>query len=192
MFGAILEFIAHLNRAWQVPNSVFSFRIFGVSSFEALIFYAPMTLFILVLYEHFFDKDINHRLSPNILYAVLPGLLTYATILMIYFSNPSGLIFSHSYLKMGLAAIAPLALQIILKPRLIPKYCKLALLIFPIFFITELIGIKFNYWLFPGSEYLGKVTFLGQTFPVEEIIFWMLLYPAAIACYYEEFIDDNK
>lgn len=73
LFGAILEFVAHLTLAWQVPNSVFQSRIFGVSSFEALIFYAPMTLLILVFYEHFFDKDINHRISPNIWYAIVPG-----------------------------------------------------------------------------------------------------------------------
>lgn len=93
---------------------------------------------------------------------------------------------------MGLAAIVPLMYQIIQKPRLLLKYGQLAVSLFLGFFIAELVGVKFGYWIFPGDDYLGRVTFFGQTFPVEEIIFWMLLYPAAIASYYEWYIDDQK
>lgn len=93
---------------------------------------------------------------------------------------------------MGLAAIVPLVWQVIKKPKLLQKYWKLAVPISLVFFVAELIGVKFGYWIFPGNDYLSKITLLNQTFPVEEIIFWMLLYPAAIASYYEWYIDDQK
>ena len=42
------------------------------------------------------------------------------------------------------------------------------------------------------NRYMGMVTYFGRTFPIEEIIFWILLYPPTIVSYYEEFIDDKK
>src|SRR3989344_7005260 len=39
LFGTILEFIAHITLAWQVPNTIFQFRILGASTFEALLGY---------------------------------------------------------------------------------------------------------------------------------------------------------
>lgn len=192
LFGAILEFIAHVTLAWQVPNTIFPFRILGASTMEALLGYIPMTCLVLIFYEHFFDKDINHKISPHIWQAITPSLLAGGLIIIIYLINPSRLIFSDPYLKMGLAAIIPVVWQLTRSPRLIVKYIKLTASLFFVFFVFEVIAVRFNYWIFPGNEYLGHVTYFGQTFPVEEIIFWMLLYPATIASYYERFVDDNK
>jgi len=192
LFGAILEFIAHITLAWQVPNTIFQFRILGASTFEALLGYMPMTLLILIFYEHFFDEDINHKISPHIWFAIIPAILVMMLITVIYLTNPSRLIFSHPYLKMGIVAIIPMVWQIVKRPPLLLKYLKLSASLFFVFFIFEIVGVTFNYWIFPGNNYLGLVTYFGRTFPVEEIIFWMLLYPATIASYYEKFIDDER
>ena len=192
LFGAILEFIAHITLAWQVPDTIFPFRILGASTLEGLIGYIPMTLLVLIFYEHFFDKDINHKISPHIWFAIIPALLAIILITFTYFTNPSRLMFSHPYLKMGLAAIIPMVWQIAKRPALLPKYLKLSASLFFVFFTFEIVGVTFNYWIFPGTDYLSWVTYFGRTFPVEEIIFWMLLYPPTIVSYYEKFIDDEK
>ncbi|OGM99696.1 MAG: hypothetical protein A3B91_01490 [Candidatus Yanofskybacteria bacterium RIFCSPHIGHO2_02_FULL_41_29] len=192
LFGVILEFIAHVTLAWQVPNTIFPFRILGASTIEGLIGYIPMTLLVLVFYEHFFDEDISHKISPRIWSAIIPAILAIVLITFIYLTNPSRLMFSHPYLKIGLAAIIPMIWQITRKPSLLLKYLKLSASLFFVFFIFEIVGVTFNYWIFPGNNYMGMVTYLGRTFPVEEIIFWMLLYPPTIVSYYEKFIDDEK
>ena len=76
------------------------------------------------------------------------------------------------------------------KKVLFLRYINLAFSLFILFFIVEVIGVMFGYWYFPGTDYLGLITIFNQTFPIEEIIFWMFFYPATIASYYEEFIDD--
>src|SRR3989344_1363424 len=116
LFGVILEFIAHITLAWQVPNTIFPFRILGASTFEALIGYMPMTLLVLIFYEHFFDEDINHKISPHIWFAIIPAILAMLLITFIYLTDPSRLIFSHPYLKMGVAAIIPMVWQIVKHP----------------------------------------------------------------------------
>ena len=83
-------------------------------------------------------------------------------------------------------------IQIARSPKLFSKYAKLAVSLFFVFFVFEFVGVTFNYWIFPGHDYLGMVNVFGRTFPLEEIIFWMFFYPATIAAYYEEFVDDKK
>lgn len=192
LFGSILEFFAHVTHTWIVPSTLFPFRILGLVTIESFLGYVCMTLYVLVFYEHFFDKDKNHRISPHIWVAIIPALLAWVVIVFLHYTNPSKLFFTHAYLKMGIAATIPLVLQIIRRPKLIFKYAPFAVSLFFIIFSWEIVGLKFNYWTFPGTDYLATVSFFGQHFPIEEIIFWMLLYPATIASYYERFIDDGK
>ena len=78
------------------------------------------------------------------------------------------------------------------RPDLFRKYSMIAVSMFFLFFIFEIVGVAFGYWYFPGSQYIGTVTVFRSTFPIEEIIFWMFFYPATIVSYYETFIDDMK
>ncbi len=192
LFGSLLEFFAHTTQTWIVPTTRFPFRVLGFDTIESLFGYIFMTAYVLTFYEHFFDKDKNHRISPHIWVAIIPAILAWLVVVCLYFLDPSRLYFSHAYLKMGLAAVIPLILQVIQSPKLLRKYIPFALSLFFIIFTWEVVGLTFQYWTFPGRDYLGMVTAFGQRFPVEEIIFWMLLYPATIASYYERFVDDGK
>jgi hypothetical protein len=192
LFGSILEYVAHVTGAWQVPETVFPFRILGASTFEAFIGYIPMTLFVLVFYEHFFDQNIKHKVSPHIRRAVIPALLVWGLIIFMHFTDPSRLIFSHAYVKMGLVAIIPTIVQSVRSPRLFAKYAKLSVSLFFIFLILEIIGVHSGFWTYAETGYIGMATILGATFPIEEIIFWCFFFPATIAAYYEEFVDDGR
>ena len=192
LFGSILEVFAHVTNTWVVPSTLFPFRVWGLGSMEAFIGYILMTSYIFVFYEHFFDKDRNHRISPHIWYAIIPAILVWILIIVLHYINPSRLFFTHAYLKMATVAILPLILQLLKSPKLLLKYIPLAASLFFVIFAWEIVGLTFHYWLFPGKDYLGRVSYFGQGFPIEEVIFWMLLYPATIASYYERFIDDEK
>jgi len=93
---------------------------------------------------------------------------------------------------LGVLAIIIPIFHCIKRPVLFKKYAMLAVCLFLFLLVVEIIGVAFGYWYFPGSQYIGTVTIFGQHFPLEEIIFWMFFYPATIASYYENFIDDMK
>lgn len=191
LFGFILEFIANVNRVWQEPT-IFIHRVLGVVSWESILFYPVMTIFILVFYEHFLDKDITKKISNNIWIATYPAILMIAYLIIVYTIKPIFLHLPYAYVIMGICAIIIPITHCIKKPLLFHKYSIMAVTMFLIFFSFEIVGVYFKYWYFPGSEYIGTVTAFKQTFPVEEIIFWMFLYPATIASYYETFIDDMR
>jgi len=62
---------------------------------------------------------------------------------------------------------------------------------FFVWFLAEIVVLKTAGWTFPG-QYIGMVTILGVTFPLEELFFWMLWYSVTIISYYEFFLDDQK
>lgn len=191
LFGFILEFMANINNVWQEPT-IFAYRVLNVVSWESILFYPIMTIFILVFYEHFFDKDITKKISYNIWIAATPALLVIMYLVVSYTLFPSILHLPYTYIIMGACAIVIPIIHCVKKPELFRKYSMVAVTMFLLFFVFEVVGVYFGYWYFPGIEYIGTVTAFGQTFPIEEVIFWMFLYPATIASYYETFIDDMR
>ena len=156
-----------------------------------------MTIFVLVFYEHFFDNDAHHKISPHIWRAIIPAIVVVIMVIIFHFidlplSGWLGLKYGNAYIKMGILAITPMIVQLIRFPKLFSKYAMLSVSLFWVFLLLEIVGVSLNYWIFPGKDYIGTVTAFGKTFPLEEIIFWMFLYPPTIAAYYEKCIDDEK
>lgn len=58
-FGLIFNVIASANRAWDELSSqlIFSYRIFGFWPTDEPIWFFLWALFIIVFYEHFYDKE---------------------------------------------------------------------------------------------------------------------------------------
>ena len=56
--------------------------------------------------------------------------------------------------------------------------------------LYEITAMKLGWWSFPG-EYIGLVTIL-ETFPIEEFIFWILLFAMAVLTFFEYTEDDEK
>ncbi len=72
------------------------------------------------------------------------------------------------------------------------------LLIMTVYFVyfnllQELIGLGAGYWSFPNPDVvLGYVSIFHYTFPIEELVFWIILAAPTAASYYELFADDLK
>ena len=43
----------------------------------------------------------------------------------------------------------------------------------------ELTADVLGFWAFPSDQYLGMLHMLGQSFPIEEFLEWMIFFPAA-------------
>ncbi len=192
LFGFIFDFIQQANGVWSVPRLFIPGRLFGFWPVENLFGYAFMTLFILVFYEHFLDTSESPRLAKRHSRLFLFSLTIAALIIIAYATRPSSLIFSHAYLYGGLAAITFPILFSIHNPKILPKFAQLAVFFFFVWLLLEIIGVRLGNWVFPNHGFIGYATIFGATFPIEEVLFWMMWYPATVVAYYEYFIDDGK
>ena len=43
----------------------------------------------------------------------------------------------------------------------------------------EITANMLGFWTFPSAEYIGRVNLLGQSFPIEEFLAWMIFFPSA-------------
>ncbi len=191
IFGFIFEFIAEYNLAYSVVSVVSEFKILGVLPVDNILGHMMMTLFTIVFYVHFIDREVNKNISKRIILALLPAALAIAFILLAFNFQPNLIELSRPYLFMGLAAIVPTLLLGIRRPGHIKNMLKTAIYFFFLYLVIEILAVKFNYWIYPGDNYVGWVTIFDVSFPFEELFFWMMFYAATLVAYYEIFIDIN-
>lgn len=192
LFGFMFEFLAEYNKAYSVVSTLFPFKLLGVLPIDNVLGHMMMTMYTIVFYEHFIDREKHHAISKNFLHALLPAVFAIGTMLLLFFLHPSTLRIGHPYLYMGLAAIvAPIYLGFE-RPEFIKNMALTAIYFFFFYFIAEFFAVRYQYWIYPGNNYVGWVTILGVTFPFEELFFWMMFYAATLVSYYELFIDDHS
>lgn len=189
IFGFIFEFVMEYNRAYSVVSTLFPFKVFGVMPIDNVLGHMMMTCLTVTFYEHFIDREKHHSISKNLWHAVLPGVAAVAIIIITFFVKPDVLTMRYPYLYGGIAAIsAPLYLAY-KRPQFIRNMAETAAYFFFFYFIIELFAVNLKYWIYPGNNYIGWVTFMNITFPFEELFFWMLFYAATLVSYYELFVD---
>jgi hypothetical protein len=189
--GFAFDLVQTFNKSWIMIGLVFPYKFFGLLPLDNLIGWGLMALSILVFYEHFIDDEKNKKISKNLKYAVLifsAGLLACAGL---YLTFPQAITISYAYLIGGLIAIIFPLLFSLNKKRFLEKALKLSVFFFFVWLFAELICLKYGGWIFPG-QYIGTVSLLGLSFPIEELFFWMMCYSATTVAYYEFFIDDKK
>jgi len=190
----IVDYIAHLTKTWLLHDSILPFRFFNYVPLEDWIWAVFYIYFIVIFYEYFLDKDVKVQAwHKNMKYLVMGLLIAFVLFLSALILNPKYLNIPYFYLTMGLTVILLPILLILLKfPKLTAKFFKTGAYFFYLVFIYEITGLKLDLWSFPGTEFIGWVTFLGVSFPIEEFVFWIMLGSMAALSYYEFFDDDRK
>jgi hypothetical protein len=190
IFGFIFEFIAEHSQAYHVTSTLFQFQILGVLPIDNVLGHMMMTMLTVIFYEHFVDRLTNSRISKNIFLALIPGACALLTILILYKTNnlPS---VQYPYLWMGLAAIVSPILLSIKRPQFFKNMAVTAVYFFFLYFLVEIIAVSYSWWIYPGT-YIGWVHVATISFPIEELLFWMLFYAATLVSFYEWFIDIHE
>lgn len=194
--GFILDFILSLNKAWDELSHqlIINYRLFGVLPLDEPIWFFLLVLYVLTFYEHFLDKKGGEKLTKKMLPLGLGALSGIIIILLFFFLLPAILKFSYAYFItafLGSFLFFGLARKDILDPNLYYRYSKATAFFFLLYLVYELVAIKNGQWFFPG-QYIGGVQFFGLQFPIEELIFWMVLSTPLILATYEKFIDDES
>ena len=192
-FGFIFDVVLSANNAWNEVTSqlVFNYRIFGFWPADEPIWFILWALFIIVFYEHFYEKDRKDKLSKKYKYILTPALIVLFLVLTTAFFNKKLLLFPYTYFILALPTLIPIVYVLEKRPNLIIKFIKTSIFFFMLYLVYELTAVKLGQWYFPG-EYIGQVKLLGIQFPFEELFFWMTLSSFAVLSIYEGFVDNNR
>jgi len=190
----MIDYIAHLTNIWVIPYSILPFRLFGSVTLEVILWAIFNFYFVIMFYEYFLDKHFTKRLlNPKIKYLILAILIIFLIFIIFLFNATDLLKIPYFYLWFGIILILiPIINQLLSYPALTTKLFKTAAYFFYLTFIYEVTGLTLGWWAFPGTEFIGWVSILWASFPIEEIVFWCILFAMAILSYYEFFEDDEK
>lgn len=189
----IFELVAYGDNSWAVPTSVFPWRLFGFIPIEDLLWQFLTVYTLLIFYEHFCNRHFLPDISKRIrvmLWILYPAMLV---VMFTFLANSTLLQIPYAFLWLGLVFFPVPAIMFLVKHRsFFSSFLKVQLFFLYIHLLFELIGLKLGHWTFPGVHYIGWVSVLGQSFPVEELIFVMLIGAFAACAYYEYFTDTKN
>ncbi len=194
--SVIVDYLAHLSGSWAMNHSSswLGYQIFGFTSVEQVLWAALFSYLIIMFYEYFFDQEVDRTaLAPGMRRLIISTALTIGLFFLVLGFNPELLNIDYFYLRSGLIlTLLPIVLVFMFLPRLSGKFLKTAAYFTIVNLIYELTALRLDQWSFPGKQFIGRVTLLGQTFPLEELFFFISLSAMALLCYYEVFDDDQK
>ena len=188
----LVELVAYWDQAWTIPQSLFPLRLFGFSPIENYLWQFLTVYTILIFYEHFCNPKFQPGISKKIkIMSAIIYPLTFIAIILFAFKSPL-LHISYPYFWFCIPFfVVPIVLFLAKYPAYFSSFLKVQLFFLYIHTLFEIIGVKFNHWIYSSEHYIGWVTFLGQRFPTEEFVFVMLLGAFASCSYYEFFTNKN-
>ena len=185
----VIDSLSIHNKSWDAPT-IFP-RIFGLAVVEDIIFGFLLVYQIILFYEYFFDKGSKEIINSKMKYFV--GLLLLIFSIFVFFLRFNSLRIPYFYFWSGLVLLVfPTILFLYFKKKMIRKFVKTGLYFFVLSLIFEMTGLYLKQWHFLGNEFIALITIFSYTFPIEEFIYWFILFAIAILSYFEFFDDDMK
>ncbi len=190
--GIIIDYFAIKDKSWYVPNTVFSFRLLGIIPLEDLIWGFLLVYAIISFYEYFLDKKTKEKENKYLKHFAMALFSILIFLIILFFTYPS-LTIPYFYFWSGLfLVLIPTILFLSFNPKFLPRYIKVSVYFFGLFFLFEITGLQLNQWEFPGENFIGSITLFKYQFPLEEFLFFISLISVAILSYYEFFADDKN
>jgi len=190
-----IDYVAQKSGSWEMyPNSILPFKFFEIVTFEQILWAFLSIYFIILFYEHFFHKEVvKNNYNPKMNYFMILLTLAMLSFSFFYATNPKFLKVPYFYLSWGIILLLiPFLLQLFAYPKTTQKMFLVMAYFFYFNFIYEVTALKLGWWTFPGQEFIGYVKLFGVSFPLEELLFWMILFAGAVLSYYEYFDEDEK
>jgi hypothetical protein len=172
---------------------VSSWQWVGIS-FESILFSLVHTLYLLVLYEFFFDDG---RGGQSLKRHVLPVMCFLTALCLTFLYLFVVLIVSYAFVWMLVALLGVLFVTLTLAhPRglrvLLPKVALFAFFTGPLSMSIELVAILRGSQIFAfSSEYIGELHIGSAAVPYEQLTL-LFIWPFILALVYELFIDDAR
>jgi hypothetical protein len=192
---AIIQIYAYKSGLWY-ELSPLSLPVFGGAPFETYIFSVLHILYLILLYEYFFDDGLSAKRTKisarglgilGIVYAIVLGIIyTDSTILVSY---PFAFLLAF---MSSLFAVIILVRESMPKLALFKKAGLFAFATLPLSLIYEWILLENRIRLFANvNEYVAYFEWNHQVVPVEQFLL-LLIVPFGLVMLYEMFIDDSR
>lgn len=187
----IVDTLAVLDQSWYIPHTVFPSRLFGVVAYEQFIWCFVFVYAIVMTHEHFIHKSRHEVIDRRMKYILWPLLVAVIAYLTVMVAKPAALRIPYAYLWFGVVLLLlPAVTMARVFPRLMSKYAKITAYFFYLSMIYELTALQLDHWRFPGTNFVGWTEIGPYRFPLEELVFWMLLGAVGVMSFFDFFDND--
>jgi hypothetical protein len=192
----MLEGIAHIYGIWYTLG-VDELRIFGLIPVEVIFASVIQTLFLALLYEFIFDDGIYTTSSARVRFtAFCVFVLSVLGLIGIHQYLLQGIFFTHSYIWILFILIASsfatLAVHKALTMHFFNRLFAFSLIASIPLLVNLFVSVANTHKVFAHvNDYLYTFMFLGNTFPLEEILLALTM-SLFVATFYELYLDDAK
>lgn len=192
ILGFSFDFVAEFNGAWGWDaDFALPVYLFGIVSLDVLVWFFLWVFLVIAFYEYFIENDRLTRISPRAWRVALGGVALAASVVGIWKIAPQFLILEYAYAQLGALTFIVCALLLYRNPRLFWKVSRVVPFFVFMYLAYEVTALSMGLWTFPGA-YLGSIALGHISFPIEELIVWIISSSAVVATYYEYCIDDER
>jgi len=189
-FIIAIDCMANINLQWIVPDSIIELRFFRYVAIEVILWAVLNIYFVIVFYEYFTDNKKKKAWNSRSLRFSFIIVVLFTVFTLLYLYAPHILKFSYFYLWWGtLLLFVPLLVRLATNPDVILDYLKVGLYFFLVTLTYEIAALQLEWWDFPGTNFIGWISLMGVRFPLEELIFWIILFSMAVLAHYEYFYE---
>lgn len=191
--GMSWNLVAEQTNAWTTHYTFSPFNILFVGKMPLgeFVWGFLILFYTIIFYEHFLDDERKKRLSPRSTLALGVGMVSFFLTSSLLVNAPEQIHLQYSYLILGILICIPLVLLLWADLKLLLKVFYLSIFFFLLNLTFEITAIAHNQWGFPGN-YIGTVRILAVNFPIEEMVFWIVLATPSLILCYEFLFDDGK
>jgi len=189
-FTIVINHICIISDAWRMNTLLPLNGAPTLMSIDDFLWGFLYVYSIYIFYIHFFRNGKPPVMDKNTVLFSLCMLPMLAIFFIIDFINPELFQISYSYVVFGISmCVIPLLITSFRYPHLLVSFTKTALFFLVLTLVYELTALELNQWFFPGTDYIGWVYLLGHRFPLDELIFYMILGAPALLSFYTLFAD---
>jgi hypothetical protein len=184
------DYLAERDHSW-VSGSMFSLRIAGAVPIEAVAWMFGFSYLIVAYYLYFYDRAPHPVIGKKmpLVFASAASVLIWVAAVSLFGAQ---LTVDYFYVKFGLLL---LGLPLVAFNIRYPRYLKVFAEMFPYFFALGLINLITSlaqgFWAYPGNHFVGWVMLGPYRFPLEELVFWIILFPPFLVSQFELFNNDH-
>ncbi len=192
----VIQSFAYRQGLWYeiTPSHI---MMFGAGPLESYVFASLLILYMVVMYEYFFD-DSAARISRGFEKALQIGVLSLLLAISfgyIFFSaatvTQNGFAVLVGFLAFMLVALSSVRYQL-LRRSIFRKAFFFSIAMLPVSLIAELVLLGNNIRFYANlNDYVHVFSFFGHPLPLEEL-FLLILLPMWIVVIYELCIDDGR
>lgn len=190
--GFVFDFLAEINQAWSWNGGLLFGKIAGVVQGDVLVWFFLWMLNIFLIYEHFIDRSRSRSsITKSGLKSLLIAIMAVFIVILLNRFYPETLRFNKAYLTICAIVIMPLLYFCWRKPKIVIRTLPATTFFAYVYLLHEITALKLEQWRFVG-DYIGWIHVAGVAFPIEELVFWILLSGLVGSIYFEMYFDNHR